>query len=157
MSDPCVRDLITYGNDDRGTLTELCRVDWPEVETPIKQVYTVQNYQSGTVRAFHCHEELWDYFLIVSGAAKFILFKYDEFLNNGKKIIDSEFYRPYIMTHRKMQMLTVPPGWMHGWQSLQEGTILVSIASKTFDPKEPDCKRIAWDSLGEEIWKVKYQ
>jgi len=77
MNEPILRDLVTHC-DDRGFLTECCRTDWEEVITPIMQVYTVTDRVPGIIRGFHCHDELIDYFNIVSGSAKFILFNYDK-------------------------------------------------------------------------------
>lgn len=167
MSIPCVRDLITYV-DDRGLLTELCRVDWPEVETDIKQVYTVQNHTKGTVRAYHCHDRLWDYFLIVKGSAKFITFNYDEFKKFGEDegceifhadlfIEEPNVYKEFVTSDKRMQMVVVPPRWMHGWMPLEEDTILISVASQTYQPDKPDEVRIPWDILGKDVWRVKYK
>jgi len=171
MSDPCVRDLITY-IDDRGNLTELCRTDWPEVETDLKQVYTVKNHAKGTVRAYHCHERLWDYFLIVKGSAKFILFNHDrfkEFTESARSgtleekssielfVKESDAYKEVVTSDKRMQMVVVPPRWMHGWMPLEEDTILISVASATYNPDKPDEVRIPWDTLGEDVWSIKFK
>lgn len=151
MNTPILKNLISHV-DDRGVLTELCREDWEEVETKIRQVYAVQNHDKGTIRAFHCHEFLWDYFTIIKGTAKFILFHYQDFLNSGPKA-ESKIYT---LTDKKLQMLVIPPRWMHGYVSLQDEVTLISTASEVYNPENPDCIRIAWDSLGKEIFDVKY-
>ncbi len=171
MSIPCVRDLKTF-IDDRGILTELCRIDWPEVETEIKQVYTVQNHTKGTVRAYHCHDRLWDYFLILKGSAKFITFDYDrfkEFVGSSisgtleekhcKKLFvkESDAYKEFVTSDKRMQMVVIPPRWMHGWMPLEEDTILVSVASQTYQPDKPDEVRISWDTLGKDVWTTKFK
>ena len=168
MSIPCVKDLRTFV-DDRGLLTELCRDDWPEVETEIRQVYTVKNHTKGTVRAYHCHDRLWDYFLILKGSAKFILFNYDEYKGFCEKTenfkdCDAELftkelgaYKEFVTSDKRMQMVVVPPRWMHGWMPLEEDTILVSVASHTYQPDKPDEVRIPWDTLGKDVWTVKYK
>ena len=58
--------------DDRGYLIELIRATDPHF-TKFGQVYLVGNFAKGTVRAFHKHEVLWDWFFISHGAAKFVL------------------------------------------------------------------------------------
>jgi len=168
MDKPIVKNLITHV-DDRGCLTELCRVDWDEVPTEIRQVYSVQNHSKGTVRAFHCHNELIDYFNIVKGSAKFILFHYDKFkefctkpvedYNLGfiQEFCESEWYQEYTLSDKKMQMLYIPPRWMHGWISLEDGTMLLSNASDVFNPDKIDCERVEWTILGNDIWETKFK
>lgn len=146
MSEPKLVPLVVHV-DDRGTLCEICRDDWPEIETRLRQVYVVQNYVKDTIRAFHCHDKLWDYFTIIKGSGKFILFNYDK---------ESEIYQ-YVLTDKKFQTLIVPPRYMHGWKSLEDQTILVSSASETYNAKNPDEIRISWDYLGKDIWNVKFK
>lgn len=168
LNNPVVKDLVTHV-DDRGSLTELCRVDWNEVPTEIRQVYTVQNHSKGTVRAFHCHDELIDYFNILKGSAKFILFHYDEFsmmrdrcssedfVEQLERFCKSEWYQEYTLSDKKMQMLYIPPRWMHGWISLEDGTMLLSNASDVFNPDKIDCERVEWTILGKDIWETKFK
>lgn len=168
MDKPIIKNLVTHV-DDRGCLTELCRVDWNEVPTEIRQVYTVQNHSKGTVRAFHCHNELIDYFNIIKGSAKFILFHYDKFIENRKNLISkdideyikrfskTEWYQEYTLSDKRMQMLYIPPRWMHGWISLEDGTILLSNASDVFNPDKIDCERVEWTILGKDIWETKFK
>jgi len=135
----------------------------------MRQVYTVQNHTKGTVRAYHCHDRLWDYFLIVKGSAKFVLFNYDaygkivgddeNFKNHKTELFvnGSDAYKEYVTSDKRMQMVVVPPRWMHGWMPLEEETILISVASQTYNPDKPDEERIPWDTLGKDIWKVKFK
>ncbi|KKL50986.1 hypothetical protein LCGC14_2300010 [marine sediment metagenome] len=184
LQNPILKDLVTHA-DDRGLLTECCRVDWEEVVTDIRQVYIVRNHSKGTIRAFHCHNELIDYFNIVQGAAKFILFHHDKmkemynewYRKQGndigeavlypsheyarkefvKEFSETEWYQEYTLTDKQMQMLYIPPRWMHGWMSLEDGTMLLSNASDVFNPDKIDCKRIEWNLLGENIWPIKFK
>ena len=71
-----VVELVTH-EDDRGYLTEVARhAENPEPHAVVHrfgQVYLVGNPARGTIRAFHKHEELWDWFFISHGSAKFVL------------------------------------------------------------------------------------
>jgi len=147
---------LTTHLDDRGSLTEICRDDWEDVSTKLRQVYVVQNYTKDTIRAFHCHNILWDYFTIIKGSAKFILFHYKTW---GDSVKGSKFdyYKEFVLSDKKLQMLVVPMGWMHGWRSLENETILLSAASETYNKDEPDEIRIPWDSLGEDIWTTQFK
>ena len=186
MNEPILKDLVTHC-DDRGMLTECCRIDWEEVNTPIKQVYVVTDRVPGIIRGFHCHDELIDYFNIVSGSAKFILFNYDEYLSHvnifmeKKKVFvgdadiypnwtedlkeefmtfvsdDKCWYREYTIDTHSMKMLFIPPRWMHGWVSLEPNTTLLSNASDVFNPDKVDCIRVDWNILGKKIWEVQFK
>jgi dTDP-4-dehydrorhamnose 3,5-epimerase-like enzyme len=63
--------------DDRGYLIEIARVmdsaGPHSVVHQFGQVYLVGDMRAGTVRAFHKHAELWDWFFINHGSAKFVL------------------------------------------------------------------------------------
>lgn len=154
-----VRKLDVF-EDDRGFLSEVCRTDWSEVYGVIgldhfQQVYIIGNYQVGTVRAFHKHNELVDFFIVVSGAAKFVLFDdhpRSDTYGNMQTVIASA---------NNMKMIVVPRFVYHGWQSLQENTLLLSVANNLYmgiDKKEElDEHRIPYDSFGKKIWEVEYK
>ena len=57
-----VRDLPVH-SDDRGNLFEMLRKDDPEY-TKFGQVYLVEDRTPFTIRAFHRHFKLWDWFCI---------------------------------------------------------------------------------------------
>ena len=141
-----VTDLVTH-MDDRGYLIEILRSTDPHF-TQFGQVYMVGDLTRGTIRAFHKHEELWDWFFISHGSAKFVL-KDD---------------RPDSPTHgemmtlvtgsRKPVLLTVPPGVYHGWMALEDDTQLISTASHVYNRAKPDEVRIPPESFGD-VWEVK--
>lgn len=148
--------------DDRGFLSEVCRTDWPEVGRTMpndismfQQVYIVGNHEKGTVRAFHKHERLVDFFIIASGAAKFVLFDDDPESRTFGRI------QTIIASANKLKMITVPTNVYHGWQSLKEDTLLLSVANRLYmginKLDELDEHRIDWDTFGKKIWEVEYK
>ena len=76
IKDVQVIPLATY-MDDRGFLTEIIRVtggDEPHaIAHRFGQVYLVGDPVRGSIRAYHKHAELWDWFCIIHGTAKFVL------------------------------------------------------------------------------------
>ena len=138
---------LTARADDRGYLIEIVRASDPYF-TKFGQVYIVGDMVRGTIRAFHKHEELWDWFFISHGSAKFVL-KDD---------------RPESPTHGEMMtvvggernptLIVVPPGVYHGWMSLEDDTQLISTASEVYRRDNPDEVRIPPDSFGD-VWTVK--
>ena len=133
--------------DDRGYLIEILRAT-DKYFTKFGQVYIVGDVSRGTIRAFHKHNVLWDFFFISHGTAKFAF--YDD--------------RPESPTYKKMftvvigeknpSLIVVPPGVFHGWMALEDDTQLISIASEVYNREKPDEVRVPPNSFGYE-WEVK--
>jgi dTDP-4-dehydrorhamnose 3,5-epimerase len=143
---------LTTHEDDRGYLVEVARhAGDPEphgVVHQFGQVYLVGNPARGSIRAFHKHAELWDWFFISHGSAKFVL-KDDR--------PDSPTYgamMTIVASARKPRLIVVPPGVYHGWMSLEDDTQMVSTASHTYNREKPDEVRIPPDAFGD-VWTVK--
>jgi dTDP-4-dehydrorhamnose 3,5-epimerase len=138
--------------DDRGYLIEVARcADDPEphgVVHQFGQVYLVGNMTRGTVRAFHKHAELWDWFFISHGSAKFVL------VDDRDDSPTKDEMMAVIVGDRKPALIVVPPGVYHGWMSLEDDTQMVSTASHTYNREKPDEVRIPPDSFGD-VWTVK--
>lgn len=141
------------------------------------QVYVVHNPVRGTVRAFHKHAVLWDYFAIIHGSAKFC------FVDDRQNGVDMAGYerRPVpgwltpencrtnvptpgeaqivVTSARQPKLLVVPPGIFHGWVSLEDDTTLLSIASELYCRDKPDEVRVPPDYFNDEFggdpWEVK--
>ena len=137
---------LTTNIDDRGYLTESLRSSWVG-NTPIKQVYFIENHENNTVRGFHKHDVLIDWFTVMKGAALFCLFDDRP---------DSPTYgtlQKVVCGLQNKRSLVVPCGVHHGWKSLSEGTILLSQASEEYCKDKPDEYRIKWDSFGKDVWE----
>lgn len=134
--------------DERGMLWEMIHATDEFVRTTmIRQVYVVTDPMPGTVRAYHRHIMLHDWFHICSGSAIFCLV--DDDRNNMR----------LTLTARKPQLLVVPPTVYHGWCSLEPNTILVSAANQEYNALNPDEERIPADSFDDlfpngEPWEV---
>jgi len=132
---------LTVHQDERGYLFEI--IHNYDMENGFGQAYIVHNPVKGTIRAFHKHQELIDYFTIVKGSAKFV------FANNEvPDIVES-----ITLTDRNPQMITVPTEIFHGWKSLEDDTILLSVGSEVYDEEDPDEERIAWNFCGGDVWE----
>ena len=133
---------LKVNQDSRGGLYEVLHGSDLPITVRMKQVYVVSNPVRGTIRAFHKHENLWDFFHIIKGSAIFCL----ACEGTAKKVVLSE---------RKPQLLVVPPGVYHGWMSLEDNTILVSIGSEEYDKDNPDEERVKWDHF-DDLFIEKY-
>jgi dTDP-4-dehydrorhamnose 3,5-epimerase len=138
--------------DDRGYLVEVARAEGTSgphaVVHRFGQVYMVGDASRNTVRAFHKHAELWDWFFISHGSAKFVLVD-DRPESPTKGQIDT-----HIIGERNPTLLVVPPGVFHGWMSLEDDTQMISTASHVYNREHPDEVRIPPDSYGD-VWTVK--
>lgn len=139
--------------DDRGLLTEIYRTDTgyhKKFGGNINQVYVVENLARGTIRAFHRHKKLWDFFCITHGTAKFALY------DDREKAPTYGQTNTFVFGDKNKSLLIVPPGIYHGWMSLEDDTQLISIASQTYNYDDPDEERISPDSFGYD-WSIKFK
>jgi len=138
--------------DDRGYLFEIARhADDPAphgVVHKFGQVYLVGNPVRGTIRAFHKHNELWDWFCVSHGSAKFVL------VDDRPGSPTQGQMMTIIGSGRKPHLIVVPPGVYHGWMSLEDDTQMVSTASHVYNQENPDEVRIPPDAFGD-VWSVK--
>lgn len=132
--------------DDRGYLIEILRASDP-CFTKFGQVYLVGDLKAGTVRAFHKHARLWDWFFISRGAAKFVL-RDDRSDSPTRGVMQT-----VVTGERNPVLIAVPPGVYHGWVALADDTQLISTASEVYNREAPDEERIPPDSFGD-VWSV---
>lgn len=152
IKEPFVIDLSQY-IDDRGILYEVIH-DSDKFMDKFGQVYVVKDPRKDTIRAYHKHEKLWDYFHIANGSAKFVIFKTHEFNSNLRHDISKD-KKIFVLSSVKPQLLIVPAGWYHGWMSLEDNTILISTANQEYNKENPDEERVDPFLLGECVWKIK--
>ncbi|MEM3727748.1 MAG: WxcM-like domain-containing protein [Candidatus Bathyarchaeia archaeon] len=128
--------------DDRGFLYQIYgnyEGEFPE----LKRVYVVGNFSKGTIRGFHKHNEEWKCYFVISGSAKFVVI--DE---NGS-------ISTYILSPKRPCLLIIPPGYFHGWVSLEEDTILIGMSNKSLEQSINDDVRIDPFTFGRDLWEVK--
>lgn len=133
--------------DDRGYLMEILRRVDPHF-TRFGQVYIVGNFGRGTIRAFHKHETLWDWFFLSRGAAKFVL------VDDRRDSPTHGVMNVFVTSERNPSLIAVPPGVFHGWMSLEDDTQMISIASEVYNRAQPDEVRVPPDAFGD-IWTVR--
>ncbi len=136
--------------DDRGHLTVVLRNDQPDLRR-FGQVYVVVSPVAGTIRAWHKHSRMWDWFFIGRGSAKFGL------VDDRP---DSEVRGAFVtvtLSERAPALLAVPPGVFHGWMSLEDETQLVSTADHRYDEDGWDEERLPYDHFTGFPWHVEHR
>jgi dTDP-4-dehydrorhamnose 3,5-epimerase-like enzyme len=143
---PYTQEINTRG-DDRGVFVPFLNStnQLPDATNlMIKRMYYVYNYGKGVVRGFHFHRKEWKYFIIVNGAAKFVMINPDK----------PEEVFTFISSSRRPNMIVVPPGFANGWVSLEDETILVCGSTSSFEESVGDDQRMDPYKWGD-FWTVK--
>lgn len=132
--------------DDRGYLIEILRAT-DSYFTKFGQVYLVGSIARGTIRAFHKHQDLIDWFFIAHGSAKFA------FRDDRPDSPTFQEMSTVVIGTRNPGLIIVPPGVFHGWMALEDNTQLISTASEVYNRHLPDEVRVPPDSFGY-VWEV---
>ena len=155
--EPMVKKLDVHA-DDRGSLFEVLHdYELPyekvagEADIPtFGQVYIVRSPVRGTVRGFHRHIKLWDYFTVVHGRAKVVVARRDY----GPSGIVQDGIWSTVLAEEAPSIVVIPPYLYHGWEALTDDVVLVSVGSEVYDSKSPDEERIPFDAFGN-VWGIK--
>jgi dTDP-4-dehydrorhamnose 3,5-epimerase len=121
--------------DERGFLMEMLRSD-DEMFTEFGQVYLSVAYP-GVVKGWHYHKIQTDYFTVVKGMLKVVLYDGREDSPTHGEI--NEFF----IGEKNPILISIPPGVIHGMKGIGgEPGYLVNCPNKTYNYDEPDEYRI---------------
>ncbi|MBV9850831.1 MAG: dTDP-4-dehydrorhamnose 3,5-epimerase family protein [Armatimonadetes bacterium] len=141
-------------NDDGGSFAELVRFDEEGNLQAIPEFKVRQSSYSlvlpGAIKAFHLHfnqEDVW----FVPPTDRLLVGLADARKNSPSYGVSMRF----VMGGGKAQLLYIPRGVAHGGANvgLVPATILYYV-NQRFDLSDPDERRLPWDILGEDFWKV---
>lgn len=122
-------------SDERGLLMEMLRCD-DGIFEKFGQLYMSMAYP-GVVKGWHYHKVQKDYFTIVKGMMKVVL--YDMRDGSPTKGEVNEFF----MGERNPILITIPPGVAHGMKCIGvEPALLVNCPTECYRYAEPDEFRI---------------
>lgn len=125
--------------DERGSLTELVRSDWPEFRA-FGQTTLTRNYP-GVVRAWHWHERQTDLFVVIAGMMKVVL--YDARRTSPSQGRVQELF----LGEDAFLMVSVPPGVYHGYKTIGTAPALIlNFPDALYRSSDPDEQRIPFDS-----------
>jgi len=121
--------------DDRGFLMEMLRSD-DDIFQKFGQVYLSVAYP-GVVKGWHYHKVQTDFFTIVKGMMKVVL--YDERPASPTHGEINEFF----MGEQNPILITIPPGVLHGMKAIGAGPgFLVNCPTEPYNYAEPDEYRV---------------
>ena len=143
--------------DDRGYLYEIIHTT-DDFLPKFGQTYVVGSPVRGTIRAFHKHAVLWDYFCVARGTGKFVLARAPDGVvlaaAAAGKVLEPEALEVHVLSDRKPSLLIVPPGTWHGWMAVEDETVVVATGSEVYNRANPDEVRVSPDVFGD-VWAVK--
>lgn len=123
-----------------GTLTEIARQAWTEIDLPIVQVHSTSTLP-GRVRAWGLHQRSTDRLFVVSGMVSIVV--YDA--RRGSATFDS--INQFLVGDRSPGLLVIPPNLYHGWRNI--GTteaFIVNMPSAQYDYDDPDARDLPYES-----------
>jgi dTDP-4-dehydrorhamnose 3,5-epimerase len=127
--------------DERGSLTEVLRSDWPEFTRFGQAIVTVN--LPWVVRAWHWHRQQTDVVVVVSGRAVVALYDARDRSPTRGAVLET------VADGREPVSIFVPPGVYHGYQTIGDrAAIIMNFPDRTYDPSAPDEERVRPDAPG---------
>lgn len=138
ISGVVLKDLVVH-KDERGALFEILRKDYPEFKEFGQTYITICN--PGWVKGWHYHLKQQDYFCVIKGKAKVVL--YDRRENSDTKGEIGVFE----LSRDKPQTLVIPAGIVHGFECIsKDKTWILNVPDQLYNYSQPDEYRIPLDS-----------
>lgn len=110
--------------DDRGTLRFVNDFKFDK----IKRFYQVENHERGFIRAWHGHKKEGKYVYVARGSAWIGVVD----MNNEMQA------ERYVLSDKSPKILFIPPGKYNGFQTLEEGTVLMFFSTSTLEESKDD-------------------
>lgn len=123
-----------------GTLAEVARTSWPEVDLPIVQVH-VTTTEPGRTRAWGLHQHSTDRLFVVKGLVSIVVF-------DGRQSSPTYGYvNEFKVSERNPGLLVIPPDLYHGWKVIgTEEAFIINMPSSAYHYDSPDALDLPYDS-----------
>jgi dTDP-4-dehydrorhamnose 3,5-epimerase len=141
MSSRQVRSL-RYFSDDRGDSL----FDVFGDTAGISGQFNVSKIDKGVVKAFHFHKNQKDYVICLSGKLRLVTM--DQNMRD---------FEEYILSPHNPCVIEIDAYTYHGYQSLEDNSVILYYCDNRFDPDNPDEDRLPWDVIGREIWDIGFK
>ena len=123
-----------------GTLTEVAKTSWPEVNLPVVQTH-VTTTLPGRVRAWGLHAFSTDRLFVVKGLVSIVVF--DGRLDSPTSGLVNEFK----VSERNPGLLVIPPNLYHGWKVIgTDEAFIINMPAVEYDYALPDALDLPYDS-----------
>ena len=123
-----------------GTLAEVARLAWDEIDQPIVQVH-ITTTLGGRTRAWGLHEESTDRLFVVTGLVSIVVY-------DGRE--DSPTFgrvNEFRISERNPGLLVIPPNLFHGWKNIGiDEAFVINMPSCQFRHERPDALDLPYES-----------
>jgi len=133
-----LKDLVIH-RDERGALFEILRSD-EKIFKKFGQAY-VTSCKPGWVKGWHYHLKQDDFFCVIKGRVKIVLYDRREKSPSYREIAE------YFLEEQKLQLLVIPRGVVHGFECLdEEECLILNLPTEVYNRAKPDEYRLPLDS-----------
>lgn len=133
------RPIRPVAHDD-GVVSEIARVDWPEIGAPIVQTHLTTT-APGRIRGWGLHTASTDRLFVVKGLVSIVV--YDGRVGSRTGGCVNEFK----VSERNPGLLVVPPQLYHGWKVIGvEEAFIVNMPTSMYDYEQPDALDLPYES-----------
>lgn len=115
----------------------------------VKRFYQIENTSTDIIRAFHGHKKEGKFVYVTLGSILFCAVYIVDFKKPCKKAV----VQKYILTHKKPQVIYVPPHFANGFRALEENTKVIFYSTASLRDSKKDDYRIPYDYWGVNIWQ----
>lgn len=123
-----------------GTVAEVARIAWPELDLPLTQVH-ITTTLAGRTRAWGLHLRSTDRLFVVSGLVSIVVFDGREDSTTFGQI--NEFK----VSARNPGLLVIPPRLYHGWKNIGlDEAFIINMPSSEYDHEQPDALDLPYES-----------
>ncbi len=125
---------------DDGVVSEIARVDWEEVTSPIVHVHLTTT-EPGRVRGWGLHQHSSDRLFVVKGLVSFVV--YDGRIDSPTYGIINEFK----VSERNPTLITIEPNLYHGWKNIgTDEAYIINMPTSMYDYDKPDALDLPYES-----------
>ena len=125
---------------DDGTLAEILRSDWPEVQSEVVQVHLTTT-EPGHVRGWGVHQHSTDRLFVVKGLVSIVV--YDARVGSATYGMLNKFF----VSERSPGLLTIAPNLYHGWKVLgPDEAFIINMPTVAYDHAQPVAVDLPYES-----------
>ncbi len=135
--------------DDRGMLTFANNFTFRGV----KRFYSVLNFSTETIRAWHGHQKEGKYVLVSEGSAIVAAVK----MTDTKKPSKKQAVERFVLSARKPMIFWIPPGYANGFRALEPHTRIFFFSTASLEESKGDDYRFPHDYFGDNVWRVEHR
>lgn len=123
-----------------GTVAEIARAQWPEIDLDIVQVHLTTTLP-GRMRAWGLHQGSTDRLFVVKGLVSIVVFDGREASPTFGSV--NEFR----VSERNPGLLVIPPNLYHGWKNIGiDEAYIINMPSAQYDHHGPDALDLPYES-----------